>query len=185
MSFEIKRGEMLGLLGPNGAGKTTAIRDLACDPMQRNLETGSFEVRGTFEHPSVAASETSSLTHSHSFHLPFACNFLFLCYLFFFPDSPFPSKDASLVRKLPPKEQFAFLKSHQGPGLVFAHRLGCFLLFHMPSISYGLHHEFNDVVNVASKGDRDQWILGRISCFFVSSSLGQRAQLTLMASKAT
>eukprot|EP00438_Fugacium_kawagutii_P008792 Skav235607 [mRNA] locus=scaffold3336:96430:98249:+ [translate_table: standard] len=26
VSFEIKRGEMLGLLGPNGAGKTTAIR---------------------------------------------------------------------------------------------------------------------------------------------------------------
>ena len=158
MSFEIKRGEMLGLLGPNGAGKTTAIRDLACDPMQRNLETGSFKVRGTFEHPSVAASETSSLTHS-CFHLPFA--FFFVAS--FFPDSPFPSKDASLVRKLPPKEQFAFLKSHQGPGLVFAHRLGCFLLFHMPSISYDLHHEFNDVVNVASKGDGDQWILGRIS----------------------
>lgn len=75
VSFEIKRGEMLGLLGPNGAGKTTAIRDLACDPMQGNLEMGSFKVRGTFEHPSVAASETSSLTHSHSFQLPFACNF--------------------------------------------------------------------------------------------------------------
>jgi ABC-2 type transport system ATP-binding protein len=30
ISFEAKKGEVLGLLGPNGAGKTTAMRMLAC-----------------------------------------------------------------------------------------------------------------------------------------------------------
>ena len=42
MSFEIKRGEMLGLLGPNGAGKTTAIRDLACDSHAAEPGNGFF-----------------------------------------------------------------------------------------------------------------------------------------------
>jgi len=30
ISFEVKKGQVLGLLGPNGAGKTTAMRMLAC-----------------------------------------------------------------------------------------------------------------------------------------------------------
>jgi ABC-2 type transport system ATP-binding protein len=30
ISFEVKKGEVLGLIGPNGAGKTTAMRMLAC-----------------------------------------------------------------------------------------------------------------------------------------------------------
>jgi ABC-2 type transport system ATP-binding protein len=30
ISFEVRKGEVLGLLGPNGAGKTTAMRMLAC-----------------------------------------------------------------------------------------------------------------------------------------------------------
>ena len=28
LSFEVKKGEVLGFLGPNGAGKTTTIRTL-------------------------------------------------------------------------------------------------------------------------------------------------------------
>ena len=30
ISFDIKKGEILGLLGPNGAGKTTTFRMLTC-----------------------------------------------------------------------------------------------------------------------------------------------------------
>ncbi len=30
LTFEVKKGEVLGLLGPNGAGKTTTVRMLAC-----------------------------------------------------------------------------------------------------------------------------------------------------------
>lgn len=30
ISFDIKKGEILGLLGPNGAGKTTTLRMLTC-----------------------------------------------------------------------------------------------------------------------------------------------------------
>jgi len=30
ISFEVKKGQVLGLIGPNGAGKTTAMRMLAC-----------------------------------------------------------------------------------------------------------------------------------------------------------
>src|SRR3989338_4753646 len=30
ISFEVRRGEILGFLGPNGAGKTTTLRMLTC-----------------------------------------------------------------------------------------------------------------------------------------------------------
>ena len=40
ISFDIKRGEILGLLGPNGAGKTTTLRMLTCflKPTSGNIQ---------------------------------------------------------------------------------------------------------------------------------------------------
>lgn len=43
ISFEIKRGEILGLLGPNGAGKTTTLRILTCYMLPTS---GSIDVKG-------------------------------------------------------------------------------------------------------------------------------------------
>ena len=39
ISFDIKKGEILGLLGPNGAGKTTTLRMLTCylEPSSGNI----------------------------------------------------------------------------------------------------------------------------------------------------
>ena len=43
ISFEIKKGEILGLLGPNGAGKTTTLRVLTC---YLQPTSGSIRVKG-------------------------------------------------------------------------------------------------------------------------------------------
>lgn len=43
ISFEIKKGEILGLLGPNGAGKTTTLRVLTC---YLQPTSGSITVKG-------------------------------------------------------------------------------------------------------------------------------------------
>jgi len=50
ISFEIKKGEILGLLGPNGAGKTTTMRILTCylKPSSGNIYVKDFNV---LEHP--------------------------------------------------------------------------------------------------------------------------------------
>jgi ABC-2 type transport system ATP-binding protein len=49
ISFEIKRGEILGLLGPNGAGKTTTLRILTC---YMKPSSGTISVKGNniYEH---------------------------------------------------------------------------------------------------------------------------------------
>lgn len=50
ISFEIKKGEILGLLGPNGAGKTTTMRVLTCflKPTSGDIKVKNFNIR---EHP--------------------------------------------------------------------------------------------------------------------------------------
>jgi ABC-2 type transport system ATP-binding protein len=50
ISFDIKRGEILGLLGPNGAGKTTTLRVLACYllPTSGSVTVKDFNI---YEHP--------------------------------------------------------------------------------------------------------------------------------------
>ena len=46
ISFEIKKGEILGLLGPNGAGKTTTMRILTCylKPTSGNVTVKDFSI---------------------------------------------------------------------------------------------------------------------------------------------
>ena len=46
ISFEIKRGEILGLLGPNGAGKTTTMRILTCylQPTSGSVTVKDFNI---------------------------------------------------------------------------------------------------------------------------------------------
>lgn len=50
ISFEIKKGEILGMLGPNGAGKTTTMRILTCylPPTSGNITVKDFNIH---EHP--------------------------------------------------------------------------------------------------------------------------------------
>lgn len=49
ISFEIKKGEILGLLGPNGAGKTTTLRILTCylEPTSGDVTFGDLNI---YEH---------------------------------------------------------------------------------------------------------------------------------------
>ena len=46
ISFDIKKGEILGLLGPNGAGKTTTLRMLTCflKPTSGNIQVKDFTI---------------------------------------------------------------------------------------------------------------------------------------------
>ncbi|MEW6088068.1 MAG: ATP-binding cassette domain-containing protein [bacterium] len=46
ISFEIKKGEILGLLGPNGAGKTTTLRILTCylEPSAGNVAVKDYNI---------------------------------------------------------------------------------------------------------------------------------------------
>ena len=43
LSFEVKKGEILGLLGPNGSGKTTTIN---CILSLLNYQNGSIKILG-------------------------------------------------------------------------------------------------------------------------------------------
>jgi ABC-2 type transport system ATP-binding protein len=47
VTFEIRKGEILGMLGPNGAGKTTTMRILTCflQPTSGNITVKDFEIR--------------------------------------------------------------------------------------------------------------------------------------------
>ncbi len=49
ISFQVKKGEILGFLGPNGAGKTTTMRILTCfmPPSSGTATVGGFDI---FEH---------------------------------------------------------------------------------------------------------------------------------------
>jgi ABC-2 type transport system ATP-binding protein len=50
ISFEIRKGEILGLLGPNGAGKSTTLRILTCfmQPTSGNVFVKDYNI---YEHP--------------------------------------------------------------------------------------------------------------------------------------
>jgi len=50
ISFEIRKGEILGLLGPNGAGKSTTLRILTCymQPTEGSVTVKDFNIR---DHP--------------------------------------------------------------------------------------------------------------------------------------
>ena len=50
ISFEIRRGEILGLLGPNGAGKSTTLRMLTCfmQPTRGNVFVKEYNIH---DHP--------------------------------------------------------------------------------------------------------------------------------------
>ncbi len=46
ISFEVKKGEIVGFLGPNGAGKTTTMRVLTCflPPTEGKASVAGFDV---------------------------------------------------------------------------------------------------------------------------------------------
>ncbi len=46
ISFQVKKGEVLGLLGPNGAGKTTTMRILTCylNPTNGTIKVKDFDI---------------------------------------------------------------------------------------------------------------------------------------------
>jgi ABC-2 type transport system ATP-binding protein len=47
VSFEAKKGDVLGFIGPNGAGKTTTLRVLSCfiEPDSGSATVGGFDIR--------------------------------------------------------------------------------------------------------------------------------------------
>ena len=49
ISFEAKKGDILGFIGPNGAGKTTTLRILSCciEPDSGTSSVGGFDIRTT------------------------------------------------------------------------------------------------------------------------------------------
>jgi len=46
ISFEVKKGQIVGFLGPNGAGKTTTMRILTCflPPSEGSANVAGFDV---------------------------------------------------------------------------------------------------------------------------------------------
>ena len=46
VSFEVKKGEILGFLGPNGAGKTTTLKIMSCFlfPDYGNIRIGKYSI---------------------------------------------------------------------------------------------------------------------------------------------
>lgn len=50
VTFDVKKGEILGFLGPNGAGKTTTMRIITCfmPPSEGTVQVAGFDC---FEHP--------------------------------------------------------------------------------------------------------------------------------------
>jgi ABC-2 type transport system ATP-binding protein len=46
VSFEAKKGDVLGFIGPNGAGKTTTLRMLSCfiGPDSGSATVGGFDI---------------------------------------------------------------------------------------------------------------------------------------------
>lgn len=47
VTFEVKKGEILGFLGPNGAGKTTTMKIMSCflHPDRGNIHIGKYSIR--------------------------------------------------------------------------------------------------------------------------------------------
>ncbi len=68
ISFEVKRGEIIGFLGPNGAGKTTTMRMLTSflHPTSGSVEIGGYDV---FEHPLEARRKIGYMPESCPLYL--------------------------------------------------------------------------------------------------------------------
>ena len=47
VSFEARKGDIVGFIGPNGAGKTTTLRILSCfiEPDSGSATVGGFDIR--------------------------------------------------------------------------------------------------------------------------------------------
>ena len=64
ISFEVRKGEILGFLGPNGAGKTTTMRIITCFMLPSD---GTVEVDGIDVHQdSLAIREKIGYLPEHS-----------------------------------------------------------------------------------------------------------------------
>ena len=52
VSFEVKKGEILGFLGPNGAGKTTTLKIMSCFlfPDYGNIRIGKYSIHNQTNH---------------------------------------------------------------------------------------------------------------------------------------
>ena len=61
ISFEVRRGEVVGFLGPNGAGKSTTMRILTCfiAPTSGTVRVKGFDVFDELARGAPAASGTS------------------------------------------------------------------------------------------------------------------------------
>ncbi len=94
LSFEVKRGEVVGLLGPNGAGKSTTLQMLSGNlaPTNGEISVNQYDL---FEYPKLAKKELGYLPDKPPLYTEFTVKeYLFFC--------------ARLNRISKPRQQAAF-----------------------------------------------------------------------------